>query len=239
MVLMIDGSANPFLGSQVGAALFGYVLGVQASVVSFRAGRTLAAWFQFKSNPHIFDMTEHCSSRDGNPLREEKRFWSLFLAQIIPAIIAIILVTLYFLGDFYWGISFYRQLWIACLVGPFGTIARWKLSAFNGTLNYHNLRWFPLGTFLANFIATIVSVVMLAATTQFQSHGGWEMPILKAISLGFAGSLSTVSTFAKEIVEMGDKNPHFDRKAFLYWAWTLFCCCSIGLLIYCPIVRFG
>ena len=276
MVLMMDGFANPHLGQQVGAAMFGYVIGLQASVMSFRAGRTMSAWFQFRKNPHIFEVTEHGSRSGSRSRRGRKRsrrrrrhdrgassdnesthrtpvpliifpsmekqklllrrfFWNV---RIVPAIIIAAVITLYILGDFYWKIPYYRQLWIACLVAPLGTICRWKLSVLNGKIDVYGLKWFPMGTFLANLIASIISVTMSAVSIHDPNHNAslWETSIFKAISLGFAGSLSTVSTLVKEIVDMTDKNPYFDKKAFVYSHGTMLFCCLVGLMIYSPIV---
>jgi fluoride ion exporter CrcB/FEX len=57
--------------------------------------------------------------------------------------------------------------------------------------------------------------------------------------LGFAGCLSTVSSFAKEIVEISDMNPHHDKKAFIYSHGTLIICCFIGMIFYSPIIRYA
>jgi fluoride ion exporter CrcB/FEX len=66
----------------------------------------------------------------------------------------------------------------------------------------------------------------------------WTLHSLKAISLGFAGCLSTVSSMVKEVVEITDKNPYFDKKAFKYSYGTLISCCLIGLLFYSPVIRY-
>jgi fluoride ion exporter CrcB/FEX len=47
-------------------------------------------------------------------------------------------------------------------------------------------------------------------------NGEGGTTFLAAISLGFAGSLSTVSTYVKETVELSDKISFHDKKAFVY-----------------------
>ncbi|KAL7521186.1 hypothetical protein ACHAWX_005882 [Stephanocyclus meneghinianus] len=237
MVWMMDGTGTD-LGSQVIAALFGYILGMQASIGSFRAGRTLAAWFHLKNNPHIFRSVNIIAENTSNsPIAETTKLKGrhLWNARIIPSFLATTLFVLYILGDFYWGIEYYRQLWISCLFGPFGTVIRWKLSKLNGKWN----QWVPVGTFISNFLASAMSAVISAVVTSpVLNTSSWTLHSLKAISLGFAGCLSTVSSMVKEVVEITDKNPYFDKKAFIYSYGTLISCCLIGLLFYSPVVRY-
>jgi fluoride ion exporter CrcB/FEX len=238
MVLMMDGAANPYLGSQVLAALFGYVLGLQTSLVSFRAGRTLGAWSHAGRNPHIFDAA--VSKREMRPRRHHAHlFW---MTPLVLFVAVGALVALFVLGDAYWGIPYYRELWIGSLLAPVGTLLRYKLATLNGKLAIRGEYWFPSGTFLANFFGSILSAAFTAwAFVQSQDEGAqsWEILILNAVTLGAAGCLSTVSTYAKECVELGEKNPPYDKKQFLYSHGTMLSCCLIGLLVYSPIVRFA
>jgi len=235
MVLMMDGTANPYLGTQVVSALFGYVIGLQVSIVSFRAGRTLSAWFQNRTNPHLFDSN---LTRTASELRacNNHCYW---LSPVALVLSIFVLIALYIWGDVYWGISYYRELWIACLMSPFGTIARWKLSTLNG--KWSKYPWFPLGTWLANFTGSILSAALtaIAYLNIVNGEGGTSTTVLAAMSLGFAGSLSTVSTYVKETVELSDKNPFHDRKAFVYSHFTMLSCCFVGLLVYSPLVRYA
>jgi fluoride ion exporter CrcB/FEX len=138
-------------------------------------------------------------------------------------------------GDVYWDINYYRQLWIACLMAPFGTILRWKLSTLNGKWGKYS--WFPVGTWIANFTGSIISAALTAVAYLQLVKGKDCADVLAGLSLGFAGSLSTVSTYAKEIVELSDKHPPYSKKAFAYSYFTIFSCCFVGLLVYSPIVR--
>lgn len=235
MVLMMDGTGT-ILGRQVAAALFGYVIGMQVAISCFRAGRTLAAWCHFKVNPHIFDAES--SIRDDTSEKSLAARYRLN-ARIIPLVIALAIFVMYLLGDFYWKIDHYRVMWLSCLFGPFGTFMRWKLATFNGKLKSNKWQWFPVGTFLSNFIASLVSCAINAIFTATIVES-WTIThdILAGIKLGFAGCLSTVSSMVKEVVEISDKNPHFDEKASIYSYGTLVSCCLFGLLVYCPIVRY-
>jgi fluoride ion exporter CrcB/FEX len=236
MVLMMDGTGT-VLGSQVVAALFGYVIGLQISISSFRAGRTLASWCHLKANPHIFDvdLTPPDNDRDKS-LRSHHHL----IARVIPSIVASVLFVLYVLGDVHWNILYYRKLWIACLVGPLGTLMRWKFGTLNGELESNNWQWFPIGTFASNVIASVTACLINAIFTDMNSHEDWSLAydILAAARLGFAGSLSTVSSMVKEVVEISEKNPYHDKRAFIYSYGTLVTCCLLGLLVYSPMVRF-
>ena len=231
MVLMMDGTANPYLGSQVVAALFGYVIGLQVSIVSFRAGRTLSAWFQNRNNPHLFD--SNFIMTDNKHRCHNQCYW---LSPVVLLLSTFVLIGLYVWGDVYWGMSYYRELWIACLISPLGTIIRWKLSILNG--KWSKYPWFPLGTWLSNFTGSIISAALTAVSLKLVSGEG-STTVLAALSLGFAGSLSTVSTYVKETVELSDKNALYDKKAFLYSYGTILSCCFVGLLVYSPLVRYA
>ena len=89
-----------------------------------------------------------------------------------------------------------RQHWFALLFAPFGCVLRWLLSKLN-TME-RPLRWFPVGTFAANMIACSIDFIVGGLTNRY-NLGYWPMVILPAIRVGYAGSLSTVSTFIAEV----------------------------------------
>ena len=235
MVLMMDGTGT-VRGSQVVAALFGYVLGLQVAISSFRAGRTVAAWAHLQINPHIFEIDASIDDDISNGPKEQQRHHWL-KSSLIPSIIALAAFILYMMGDFYWNINYYRGLWLSCLFGPFGTMLRWKLATLNG----RSSRWqfFPIGTFVSNFVASIVSCSINAIlVASLVNKSSLAHDVLVGIKVGFAGCLSTVSSMVKEVVDITEKNPHFDKHAFIYSYGTLLSCCFVGLLVYCPIVRY-
>lgn len=236
MVLMMDGTGT-VLGSQLVAAIFGYVIGLQVAVASFRAGRTVASWFHLEVNPHVFEADVDMDIGDDDEKPKLKKRHQM-TARIFPSMLAIVIFVLYLLGDFWWKINYYRTLWLSCLWGPFGTFLRWKLATLNGKLRIENWQWFPIGTFSSNIFASVVSCLINALFTAPMVEKSLAHDMLVGIKLGFAGCLSTVSSMVKEMVEITDKNPHFDKKSFIYSYGTLISCCFIGLLVYCPIVRF-
>ena len=89
-----------------------------------------------------------------------------------------------------------RQHWFALLFAPLGCVLRWLLSKLNTV--ERPLRWFPVGTFVANMIACSIDFIIGAVTNRY-NLGYWPMVILPAIRVGYAGALSTVSTFIAEV----------------------------------------
>ena len=89
-----------------------------------------------------------------------------------------------------------RQHWFALLFAPFGCVLRWLLSKLNTV--EHPLPWLPVGTFAANMIACSIDYIMGGLTNTYDL-GYWPMVILPAVRVGYAGALSTVSTFIGEV----------------------------------------
>lgn len=91
-----------------------------------------------------------------------------------------------------------RQQWFALLFAPFGCTLRWLLSKLNARSGKKILPWFPLGTFLANMIACCIDFIIEGITNRY-TLGYWPSVVLPAVRVGYAGSLSTVSTFIAEV----------------------------------------
>ena len=115
-----------------------------------------------------------------------------------------------------------RVNWFAMLFGPFGTLLRWQLGVrFNGKLKRYP--WFPIGTFTANVLASTVNGIFSAVMVK-NPNDYWVIIISTAITEGFSGSLSTVSTWATELFRLlpqaGDGASH--RRAYSYGFCSLF-----------------
>jgi len=119
----------------------------------------------------------------------------------------------------------YRPPFLAALLSPSGTILRWLLSKCNGTIK--RWEWLPIGTLAANLLACVISVLMSAISL----HADGTIPPLAAawmtaIKSGFAGSLSTVSTFAAETVGLFRALPRY------FWGYYY----SFGSIVVAAIV---
>ena len=96
--------------------------------------------------------------------------------------------------------------------------------------------WMPWGTFVANMLAVVASA---AAKALLHLHyfdeavHPWANNILWAIMTGFAGNLSTVSTFASEICAMKKTS-----QMHIYGFGSLCVAMVVGLAVYSPIARF-
>jgi fluoride ion exporter CrcB/FEX len=133
--------------------------------------------------------------------------------------------------------DFFKKLWLSALFAPFGTIIRWKLSALNGTLS-GVWEWFPLGTFTANLVASAISMLskgLLDSPPHKLDTTALADQFLSAIKTGFAGCMSTVSTFVVEANVLQKSFPHH-AKAHYYMVGTLTLACIVGLIIYIPFV---
>lgn len=163
----------------------------------------------------------------GNISKHEFKFTPAFLLFLIAYI-------LLFFGIFYlqsedtYTIT-YRTMLYAGLVAPFGALFRWKLSGLNGSIQRCN--WFPLGTFVANIIACIVSAAMVGIEPRFyEIESFWAIGTVRALKVGFSGCLSTVSTFVAEIA--GFLSSPTPLKGYLYVSITIAIAALCGAVTY-------
>ncbi|MBA0722464.1 hypothetical protein Golax_003141 [Gossypium laxum] len=122
------------------------------------------------------------------------------------------------------------QLWLACLVGPFGVWIRWFLARFNGRgLGKSGiLRWLPFGTLITNVSAACI-MAGLSTIEKSVNIKNFDT-VANGIQLGFLGCLSTVSTFIAEFNAMREsKHPW---RAYLYASTTMGISFVLGILIY-------
>lgn len=156
--------------------------------------------------------------------------------RFIPAcIIFIIIIALLFAGveflnhDDEYAIT-YRTMVYAALLAPGGALLRWRLSKLNGKIP-GVFNWLPIGTFIANVTASIISACMLGVELKYYGKVGfWKLGSARAAKIGFAGSLSTVSTFISEVAGfLKSPNP---VRAYLYVSLSLGSTCACATLFY-------
>ncbi|WWC86752.1 uncharacterized protein L201_001630 [Kwoniella dendrophila CBS 6074] len=105
----------------------------------------------------------------------------------------LIILLLYFLGPKNWR----HNVIFPLLLAPPGTILRFYLSKLNTKPNF--LDKFPIGTFIANILATTIISITFAEQRRPTSQGNIvRCNGLNSIQQGFCGCLSTVSTFVVE-----------------------------------------
>eukprot|EP01026_Neomeris_dumetosa_P045722 TRINITY_DN3875_c1_g1_i1.p2 TRINITY_DN3875_c1_g1~~TRINITY_DN3875_c1_g1_i1.p2 ORF type:complete len:166 (-),score=13.73 TRINITY_DN3875_c1_g1_i1:364-798(-) len=123
----------------------------------------------------------------------------------------------------------HRYYWFATIFAPFGCALRWKLSNYNFKLQ--QLPWLPTGTFIANQLACIIDIIIEVILLKVSGISTVTKAAMFGIQTGFAGSLSTVSTWMMEIRIAGKEIPN---NYFSYWYIFLTVGTSIifGLIIY-------
>lgn len=153
--------------------------------------------------------------------------WTVF-----PVIFVVVFFSLFVVSDVLWNILFYRTLWVSTLFTPFGAILRWRLSL----LNPPSRKTFPLGTLIANILGSVVAILAVAIETRYLRSEMLSAQLLAALKIGFAGSLSTVSSFVKEVVDITERYG-YDAKGYKYAGISLVTCCVAGVVVYSPLVR--
>uniref|UniRef100_A0A7S4J026 Fluoride ion transporter CrcB n=1 Tax=Odontella aurita TaxID=265563 RepID=A0A7S4J026_9STRA len=159
-----------------------------------------------------------------------------------PFLLVLSILALYAYGDAVTGTPFYRTMWLSALFTPPGAVLRWKLSVWNGRLRGESRRWIPAGTLAANVLGCLVSAGCAAASIGLSRRDDaeswrWTIHCLDAARVGFAGSLSTVSTYVKEVVDITERYSGRNARGYKYAFGTMTLCCLLGLLVYIPVVR--
>lgn len=116
---------------------------------------------------------------------------------LCAAITAIILAAL-FIGALVETRRRVRVRWLAALLSPLGALTRYFLSTS------YNRDTFPYGTLASNLLACCLDSA-LASIQKRRGSGVW----IDASRLGLAGSLSTVSALASELVALPKRNRLF------------------------------
>lgn len=113
----------------------------------------------------------------------------------------------------------HQKTWASAAFAPLGASLRWYLSRFNKDER------FPLGTFIANVAASTLDVCLGALLVQRPLSLEANV-VITALIKGFAGSLSTLSTFLNE----ADKMP--TRRRYFYILSSVGVVQLVGLVIY-------
>ncbi|XP_019180943.1 PREDICTED: uncharacterized protein LOC109175996 isoform X2 [Ipomoea nil] len=122
------------------------------------------------------------------------------------------------------------QLWLACLVGPFGVWIRWFLARLNGRgLGKSGLlKWVPFGTLIANVSAACVMAALATLKKAVKTKDCDT--VVAGIQFGLLGCLSTVSTFVAEFHAMRESK--YPWRAYAYASATILISFIFGTLVY-------
>nr|GME15017.1 fluoride export protein 2 [Ipomoea batatas] len=122
------------------------------------------------------------------------------------------------------------QLWLACLVGPFGVWIRWFLARLNGRGlgKSGSLKWVPFGTLIANVSAACVMAALATLKKAVKTKDCDT--VVAGIQFGLLGCLSTVSTFVAEFHAMRESK--YPWRAYSYASATILISFIFGTLLY-------
>ena len=171
----------------------------------------------------------------------QRSFWDVSSTIPLEAVISFI-GFLVCTGLLIWGVvafdgiddpsTTYRKQFLSALLSPPGTLTRWYLSRLNGKIKSERFEWLPIGTLLANTIGSIISALMAALSEELKNSDDEVMMLFfAAIKAGYAGSLSTVSTFAAESVGLFRALPRY-WWGYYYISLSLFLAIIFGLVAY-------
>ena len=232
------------------------------AIESFKGGRHLNSWIQNRRNNR--EMDPFCSnvdieeeiqverkSSDSSPdeMRVTNASCTARLASTVKPKRSIFLLVAAMLASFVaadavFGIRFYRELCLICLMSPAGALLRWSLSQFNNSgcsrIQGRSFDWVPWGTLTANVVGAIISIVFVALGDHVihnqENEENWKNFLFGAMKTGFAGSLSTVSSMVKEVVLLSEKYPG-SAKSFRYAGGTTAVSMILSICLYSAIVR--
>lgn len=118
------------------------------------------------------------------------------------------------------------------LLGAVGCVARWALSAAIQTRL--GVAW-PVGTFVVNALGSIAIGVVMSA---FAARGAESAPLRVALTAGFLGGFTTMSSFAYDTVRLLE-NRSFGGAALNVFGSLAVCLlgCALGVAVGRAIVR--
>lgn len=171
-------------------------------------------------------------------MKKEVRSKIVFSGFIFTCIMLVVFLVLFLIGlnqkNDEGEMGFNQMLCISGIFAPFGALCRWKLGALNGKLS-GEWKWLPLGTLTANVLACIISISIQCQLNnmpdQPEDDFTWKTLMLKGVQTGFAGCLSTVSTFAAETTGLMSALPK-NAWCYKYSFGSLGLCCLISVAIF-------
>lgn len=158
-----------------------------------------------------------------------KGFRFIYAFNITILIFAGLIAALFLIkGDDNYSIT-YREMISSALCAPIGSLLRWRMLVWNG--KWVKYSWFPLGSFLANFLGCLVSSICIGM--DYRMNGSNNLLLIgtiRSLKVGFAGSLSTISAFVTEFANMlkGDHPIH----GYLYVCISIVCCGVVSAIAY-------
>jgi fluoride ion exporter CrcB/FEX len=227
-------------------------------ICSFQFGREVSQWLHSWRNSERLETTtkeeteeerqpkpDPTNSSSSSPSEQSSGFGddssqSITRPKALMFLVVAVLFVLFVFGGVSHDIQFYKSMTVMTLAAPFGALIRWKLTGCNHRSEKSRLCWLPLGTLTANLLGGIISIVCTGILDRYGDsetmQNPWVDATLFAIRVGLAGSLSTVSSMVKEIVNLSEHYPGH-AKSLYYASGTLISSMFLCLGIYSAIVR--
>ena len=242
----------------IGDAIMGYIIGFALPIISYKVGIQIAVYFfvakcrrekrreakrggyairvphnhdeedvdEDYSNDEEMGSNENESSKNEELSENEEESQQQpaetpSLRAIATAIFAMVLVTLTS-SLLIFNTPNQQQFAISLLFSPLGVLCRWKLSKYNTYI-----KSFPLGTFAANILGCSLSGSI--GSLLAGNPGEEERIFLTSMISGLAGSLSTLSTFVVQVLDLVDV-VLYRLDGAIYAFVTIFWGIVIGLL---------
>ncbi|KAL3638798.1 hypothetical protein CASFOL_016705 [Castilleja foliolosa] len=180
-------------------------------------------WLLRKSNMRYFYCSNICVSKKSHCL------WTFTMMLFLMLVLLWGLFGSLAGKEFETGSS-EAQLYLACMVGPFGVWIRWFLARFNGRGIGKTglLKWLPFGTLAANVLAACIMAALAIIKKAVKTKNCDT--VASGLQFGLLGCLSTVSTFIAEFHAMRESS--YPWRAYAYASITFLVSFLLGTLIY-------
>jgi len=238
--------------------MIGYLGGLMLSLVTVYFGQRCALFVARGITDHQRQRNAERARKLGNYFRQQRTTFKVLGGLFILVVYALMASVSYLhykgvLSDGLSGTSkdadpigilLPLRLSLALLWAPLGVLLRWRLVLLNTI--YPPV---PLGTLLANLLGVGLIGVIYAFDDDATPYSPFWDEVAHSIALGFCGCLTTVSTFAFEVIsrlrpEQLSTNPKEKQQMCtsrscwcagpIYALITLFAGCLIGLAAYTP-----
>ena len=206
----------------------------------------LQVWADLRAQDmnYLPSLSSKSSSGSGSGIPEESKWFTLpVAASLVAAVYVVLFVGLCALNTRDAPTITYRTMVYAMMFAPSGALLRWRLSALNGTCGTEGWEWLPLGTLVANVLGSVVSMAAVGGEVHLQdlyeAENFWGVGTIRAVKVGFAGCLTTVSTFAAEVSGFMHGCEKQNGHAYPYILISIGTSCVLACAVYGLIVFFA
>ncbi|EGG06335.1 uncharacterized protein MELLADRAFT_36249 [Melampsora larici-populina 98AG31] len=197
---------------------------VAMSIISIQCGIQLGNLIE----PSIRSFFEGPSSSSSSSPDRVASYFIRWTTLLIGPVAWICTVFIFFYGPHWWR----GPVSYSLLIAPIGTLTRFHLSKLN-SLPISTRNGFPIGTFLANLIATALLAVFTLLQLLPQASRNAELcGSLQGLKDGFCGCLSTISTFTVELRKIKPTREAIRYGIISWMAGQLVCVLLLGIYIW-------